>query len=224
MTLGIKTNILTSLQAGRQRGGLTPARLKELITPNTERSEASWCEFANCTFIAALAEELKVSTAQALLQYLRAVAARLPADNTMIVDQVLNLQMDATQQYADDLGNRRDALRKRLPRSGANSTYRKNLEEPTLVMFASSLDQPLAQDIQAMGLDPSSFKRFLEPKREQTTLPNVVVLGGAVMDINFHIPHMPERDASVQARGYRPFPRWQGTNPGRRLRKARHED
>jgi len=104
-------------------------------------------------------------------------------------------------------------LRGRLPDPvPTGTTYKNKVESKALATFAEALANPTAKDFSDIGLDPEQFSDLvsnLQP-RPAGAPARVVVAGGAVMDIIFRIPQIPDPDASVQARGFDVFPGGKG--------------
>jgi ribokinase len=216
------------LEAVRKRDGLTPRHVEQLVGGRVP--DVYWETLAKSALLRALQEHGDRSFYESIKMYCQAVAGRLPRHQRWAVDFALALGVPGVDaKYEPQLGPTRDRHHSRRTQAmeflrlraddleaevtlpAGVSTYVAKIEDPALRAFAELLAQPDRQDFEHMGLNPTLFIEFLSRQiRPLGTGPNVVVLGGAVMDLNFRVPYVPEDGASVQALSYLPFPGGKG--------------
>jgi hypothetical protein len=209
MPLGLESQIEQCLKEGRRSEGLQLRRLESLLRAAGEGPSPFWAEFAQARFTKVLCEKLNLSAAEGLLAYMRTVSKRLDGINKIAVDHALNL--DASTNVASKLGVRQEQAARKTNITSV-TTYRMNIEGPALKEFARLLNSPTNADIISLGLDPISFQKFIEDHdhASPSATAKIVVLGGAVMDLNFVIPHMPDFGESVQALRFAAHPGGKG--------------
>ena len=226
-----KNTFVGAFKSARKRDGLTERHVAQLLGQGRADADAHWEAIEQSSFAATLIRETGEPFFESILRYFRAVAARLPDQQRWVVDLTLALGMDELKiRYATELGpskrttdtRRAQAMSVLSSREAKNpdfvevpsgvSTYVQRIEEPSLAAFAELLAAPRKSDFDRMRLDPSAFAEFVTTQRarRRSDGPQVVVLGGAVMDINFRIPQIPPDGASVQAVSYRPHPGGKG--------------
>jgi ribokinase len=186
--------------------------------------DVQWIHLRSASFFKRIADATRRAFSEVALDYFAAVAKRLPQQQRWVVAYTLALDVAEVlpKSRTGDVTARRKAARAYLrdhavsePSFGsihdADATYRKYIEDPTLEAFAKLLDQPTEADLAALGADISAFGDLLTASG--VPLPSeahVVVLGSAVMDLNFRIPVVPDIGGSVQALNFKPFPGGKG--------------
>lgn len=210
MPLGVEGEWLNCLKLGRQRLGFTLKHVQSLATESASSPGSPWSKIIQTPFMLALAKELKVDGTEALHRYVAAVIKRLPNRRQLVASWALNLNLDApfcTQQ----LGDRRAEIAKQLSIPSVAS-YRSREEGPTLGELVKALNEPRSEDIRALGLPEETVAKLIPPERRTTSKVRgkVTVVGAAVMDLNFVIPHLPEPGESVQALSFETSPGGKG--------------
>jgi len=205
----------------QQREGCTPAKLKERLAGNA----GTLLDVIEHDFFTTIVSESEHELHGALIAYCKAVCKQLDPVTVQIVDELLALGFDGKQGYAANLTDRRADVYKQLqngpasiydiPMPKSESSFRANIEPKARAKFCSVFIRPNQSVIQDLGIADAHFAKFIE-QPEQPVVPDVrptrsvIVLGAAVMDLNFRVPQMPKPSQSVQARQFKIHPGGKG--------------
>lgn len=209
MALGVGSEWVPCLERARQREGFTLSRVRSHVSEDLKK-RVGWAKIAQTTFVSALATELGTDAATTIHLYVDVVRKRLPENLKELICWSLNLGMPSGYENVQ-LGERHLEISRKLG-VGSPASFRANNEQEALLAFARALDNPQIDDLVALGVSAEKARRLipLEKRLEASGKGKVTVVGAAVMDLNFIVPHMPEAGQSVQALSFDTSPGGKG--------------
>ena len=214
--LDLDGSFLSGFQA-LNRKPLTALRIRDALNGSPAKAQLHWERVRASDFFKLLALKAEEDFADVVIRYIEAAVRLLPEAEQVVVRYYLGFASDGLQVGSHGLEIRRKTARRVLKDTSLadselikvdykESGYRTHVEGPTLRRLASMLSRPTRRLLSEVGVDADAFSGWLGSGTRRAATGRAVVLGGAVMDINFRIGHLPGVGASVQALNYRLFP------------------